>query len=127
MQFIYADGTGQSPGQTVLAATAPGQVLGAAAGVNVLADAGGFGVTFQGTLAGLAQELISGFSAKDLIDIVGLDSAAVSMSFAGSGTAGVLQVTGAAGSGELYLAGALGGGSFQATADGHGGTLIRLG
>jgi len=74
----------------VLQADAPGEVLSAASGADVLSDAGGFGVTFQGTLTEFANALISGFSAKDLIDITDLDSATVSTSYAGSAGAGVL-------------------------------------
>ena len=123
-QFIYADGSGA---QAVVQATAPGQVLDAAPGVGVLSDAGGFGVTFQGSLSELANELISGFSAKDLIDVTGLASAGVTTSYAGSATAGVLYMTGGTQSGELYLAGQLAGGSFQVSSDGHGGTQIAFG
>ena len=47
-------------------------------------------MTFQGALAEFANALISGFSAKDLIDITDLDSATVSASYAGSAGAGVL-------------------------------------
>jgi hypothetical protein len=121
MRFIYAGG-----GQTVLQADAPGQVLSAASGANVMSDAGGFGAVFQGSLAQFANELIAGFSAKDLIDISGLNSAAVSTSYAGSADAGVLRLTDGTQSGELYLAGELAGGSFRAASDGHGGTQIML-
>jgi hypothetical protein len=123
MQFIYGAGTG---GQTALQADAPGQVLSAASGVDVLSDAGGFGVTFQGSLSEFAHELISGFSAKDLIDITGLDSATTSVSYAGSGHAGVLYLTDGVQGGELYLAGQLTGGSFHVAADPHGGTQIAF-
>ena len=103
-QFIYAAGA-----QTVLHATAAGQVLDAAPGVAELSDAGGFGVTFHGTLPELAAALIAGFSAKDLIDVAGLGGAGVSASYAGSGSAGVLTLTDGTQSGELFLAGQLGG------------------
>ncbi len=90
-QFIYADGYADGAGaQPMVQATATGQVLNAAPGVADLSDAGGFGVTFQGTLSELANELISGFSAKDLIDITDLAGPHVTASFAGSGSAGVL-------------------------------------
>jgi len=123
MQFIYAD----AGGQTVLQADAPGQVLSATAGADVLSDAGGFGVIFQGTLADFANALISGASTKDLIDITDLDSATVTTSHAGSASAGVLYLTDGAQNGELYLAGQLAGGSFHVASDGHGGTQIAFG
>jgi hypothetical protein len=123
MQFIYAD----AGGQTVLQADAAGEVLRAGPGANVLSDAGGFGVTFQGLLADFANELISGFSAKDVIDITDLNSATVATSYAGSGSAGVLYVTDGTQSGELYVAGQLAGGGFHAASDGHGGTQIAFG
>jgi hypothetical protein len=125
MQFIYANGANGEPiGQTVLQATAPGQVLSAAAGVDVLSDAGGFGATFHGTLAQLANGLISGFSAKDLIDITDLNRARVTTSYAGSGSAGVLFLTDGILSEELNLAGELAGGSYRVSSDAHGGTQI---
>ena len=122
-QFIYADGTGA---QTVLQATAAGQTLSAGAGVGTLSDASGFGVTFQGILAQLAQEQISGFSAKDLIDITDLAAATVSTSYAGTASAGVLSLTDGTQTGQLHLSGQLGLGNFHATSDGHGGTDIAL-
>jgi hypothetical protein len=127
MQFIYAAGADvQTVGQTVLQADAPGQVLSAASGVDVLSDVGGFGVTFQGTLADFSNELIAGFSAKDLIDITDLNSATVSTSYAGSGSAGVLYLTDGTQTGELYLSGQISGGSFRVTSDAHGGTQIAI-
>jgi len=116
MQFIYAAGAG---GQTVLQADAPGEVLSAASAVGVLSDAGGFGVTLQGTLPELASEVILGFSAKDLIDITNLDSATVSTSYAGSASARVLYLTDGTQTGELYLSGQLAGGSFRVSSDAH--------
>jgi hypothetical protein len=56
----------------VLQADTPGQVLLAASGVDTLSDAGDFGKTFQGTLAGFTNALISGLSTKDLIAITDL-------------------------------------------------------
>ncbi len=123
LQFIYAD----AGGQTVLQADAVGEVLRAGSGANVLSDAGGFGVTFRGLLPDFANELISGFSAKDVIDITDLNSATVATSYAGSGSAGVLYVTDGTQSGELYVAGQLAGESFRAGPDGHGGTQIAFG
>jgi hypothetical protein len=122
MRFIYAD----AGGLVVLQADAAGQVLSAASGADMLSDAGGFGVTFQGSLAEFGTELISGFSGKDLIDITDLDSVTVSTSYAGSGNAGVLHLTDGSQSGELYLAGQLADGSFHASSDGHGGTQIAF-
>jgi hypothetical protein len=94
--------------------------------VAELSDAGGFGVTFQGTLSELADALIAGFSAKDLIDVTGLGGATVSASYAGSGSAGVLTLTDGTQSGALYLAGQLAGGSFLVSPDGHGGMQVAL-
>jgi hypothetical protein len=118
MQFIYGDGAGQ----TVLQATAAGQVLSGAPGANVLSDADGLGVTFQGTLAQLVGEAIAGFSAKDVIDITGLNAAAAAVSYA----AGVLQVSDGSQSGTIPLTGQIAGGRFTATPDTHGGALIAL-
>jgi len=122
MQFIYPD----AAGRTVLKSDAPGQVLSAASGANVLSDAGGFGVTFQGTLADFSKVVIAGFSTKDLVDITDLNSAGVSTSYGGSGHTGVLYLTAGSLSGELHLAGHLAGGSFHVSSDLHGGTLIAF-
>ena len=62
-------------------------------------------MTFRGTLAQFANVLISGFSARDLIDIIDLNGATVSTSDAGSGSAGVLYLTDGTQTGELYLSG----------------------
>jgi hypothetical protein len=110
----------------MLQADAPGQVLSAASGANVLSDAGGFGVTFQGTLAEFADELISGFSAKDVIDVTDLNSATASVSYAGSGSAGALYLSDGMQSEGLYLSGQLAGGSFHVTSGTHGGTQIAF-
>ncbi len=135
MQFIYgnaagramgADAAGQAVARTVPQADAPGEVLTAATGVAILSDPGGFGVTFQGTVAELANALISGTSATDLIDITDLNAATVSASYAGSARAGVLFLTDGTLSGELYLAGELAGGSFRVSSDAHGGTQIAF-
>jgi hypothetical protein len=122
MQFIYTDGTS---GQAVMQATAPGQVLNGGPGVNVLSDAGGFGVTFLGTLAELANETITGFSAKDVIDVTDLNSATAIASYTGSVSDGVLGVSDGARTGGIPLSGQISGG-FQVTSDQHGGTLITL-
>jgi hypothetical protein len=77
-------------------------------------------------LAGFANELLSGSSTKDLIDVTNLNSATVSASYAGSGSAGVLYLTGTAGTGELHLSGQLAGGNFHASSDAHGGTQFAF-
>ena len=107
MQFFHASG---GAAQDVVQVNASGQVLSAAAGANVLSDAGGFGAVFEGTLAEFANTLLAGVSAKDLIDITGLNSANVTTSYAGSGNAGVLYVSDGAQSGEIYLSGQAHGG-----------------
>jgi hypothetical protein len=120
MQFISADG-----GQVEMQATAPGQVLSAGAGVNVLSDVGGFGATFLGSLADLASETITGFSARDVIGVTDLNSATGSVTYDGSGTAGVLRVTDGTQAGDIQLSGQISAG-FHLTTDGHGGSLIAM-
>ena len=122
MQFIYTSGPG---GQTVLQATAAGQILSAGA-ADVLSDADGLGVTFQGSLAALGNETIAGFSAKDLIDVSGLNSASAAVVFSGSAAGGVLRVSDGIQSGNIQLSGQISGGGFHVTSDGHGGSLIAL-
>jgi hypothetical protein len=117
MQFIYTDGTS---GQTVAQATAAGQVLNAGA-ADVLSDTGGFGVTFLGSLAQLANETITGFSAKDVIDVSGLNSATAIASYAG----GVLTVSDGTQAGGIQLSGQVNGG-FTVRSDNHGGSLIAM-
>jgi hypothetical protein len=70
--------------------------------------------------------LISGFSAKDLIDVTGLDSATVSTSYAASTGAGVLSLIDGAAAAELYPSEQLAGGRFHTASDAHGGTLIAF-
>ena len=120
MQFIGGPG-----GASILAATAPGQVLAAGAGITGLSDAGGYGATFQGTLAQLAASQIEGVSARDLIDIGGLDWTRATLGFTGSDSGGTLHVSGGGQSGDIRLAGQIAG-SFHALSDGHGGTLVTL-
>jgi hypothetical protein len=120
MQFIYTDG---DTGQTVQQATASGQVLSAAPNVNVLSDAGGFGVTFLGTLSQLANETITGFSAKDVIDVTGLNNATAT--FTGSVSNGVLSLSDGTQTGNIQLSGQISGG-FQMTSDKHGGSLVTM-
>ena len=120
MQFIYSSG-----GQSVLQATAAGQVL--SAGVaDVLSDADGIGATFKGSLVELANEVISGFSVKDVIDVSDLASGSASAVYIGTSAGGVLQLSDGAHGGRIQLAGDPGG-VFQVTSDGHGGSLIALG
>ena len=115
MQFIYSDG-----GQSVLQATAAGQVLNAGA-ANVLSDAGALGATFLGSLAALTNSAITGFSVKDVIDVTDLNPATASVSFNG----GVLQVGDGTHGGAIQLSGNVTG-TFHVIADGHGGALIGL-
>ena len=120
MQFIYEQG-----GQSVLQATAAGQVLSAGA-ADVLSDTDGLGATFQGSLAALTNEVIAGFSVRDVIDVSDLKSAAASVLYTGSGSAGALQLSDGMHGGEIQLTGNLSG-SIHVTSDGHGGSLIALG
>jgi len=117
---------GESSAQDVLQATTPGQVLSAAAGADILSDAGGVGAVFQGTLSQFANMLLAGVSSADLIDVTGFNPADVSTSYAGSADAGVLYLSNGTQSGEVYLSGRLGGTAFGTASDGHGGTLISL-
>jgi hypothetical protein len=116
MQFIYGDG-----GQTVTQATASGQTL---SGTDVLSDADGLGAIFQGTLAALVNEAIIGFSGKDVIDVTDLNSATASVSYNGSGVAGILTVSDGTHSGMMWLSGQISGAGFHVTSDQHGGSLI---
>ena len=92
----------------------------------MLSDVGGFGATFQGTLAQFARVLLTGLSAKDLIDITDLGSTHAIASYTGSGAAGVLKVSNATQNGELRLSSQIAGASFHVAPDGHGGSLISL-
>ena len=123
MQFIYSAG---ADGQTVMQATAPGQILSGGDGVTVLSDADGFGATFLGSLSDLANEAITGFSAKDVIDVTDLNSATAAINYDGSSGAGVLTVSDGVHGGGIQLSGQISGG-FHVTSDGHGGSLIALG
>jgi hypothetical protein len=123
MGFI---GSGGGSGQQVMLATVPGQILSGRPGVTGLSDAGGFGVTFLGSLSDLANEAISGFTAKDTIDISDLNGAMASVSYDDSAGGGVLTVSDGARGGGIQLAGQISGGGFHVTTDGHGGARIAL-
>jgi hypothetical protein len=122
-QFVHASA---AAGPSINQASAKDQVLNAASGAGVLSDAGGFGATFQGTLAQLARVQLTGLSAKDLIDITDLGSTHAIASYTGSGAAGVLKVSNATQNGELRLSSQIAGASFHVAPDGHGGSLISL-
>ena len=121
--FVHASGT---TGPSIMQASAEGQVLNAASGAGVLSDAGGFGATFQGTLAQFARVQLTGLSAKDLIDITDLGSTHAMASYTGSAAAGALKVSNATQSGELHLSSQIAGATFHVASDGHGGSLISL-
>jgi hypothetical protein len=109
-------------GAVVTAATAPRQVLSAGAGEDVLSDAGGFGAIFSGTLTDLAAEAIEDFTAKNLIDIAGLDAARTRLAW----SSGELTICDGTHTGDLRIAGPAETAMFNARSDGHGGTLIGL-
>jgi hypothetical protein len=113
-------------GQVVTVATAPGQVLSAGAGENVLSDTGGFGATFSGGLADLVSEAIEGFSRHDTIDIAGLNFATTRLTWSGFGDSGSLLVSDGVHAGGLRMSGQLANQTFHAASDGHGGVLIAL-
>jgi hypothetical protein len=108
-----------------LLATASGQVLSGAPGISALSDAGGFGATFRGTLADLAREVIDGFNARDMIDVVGFDAASASASYTRSASGGVLHLSDGAQSGDVRLAGMSPDG-FHIESDTHGGALVSF-
>jgi hypothetical protein len=116
-----------SAGHEVIKASAPGDVLTAGSGGEILSDAGGFGASFRGSLGALSGNLLAGFSSKDVIDVSGLDAAHTTLSYAGSSAMGVLTLSDGRQTGELYLAGALSGGSFHVASDALGGARITFG
>ena len=111
MRFVCADA---DTGQTVSQATAPGKILSGEPG-GILSDADRFGATFLGSLSDFASEATSGFTAKDVIDVIGLNSATAAMSYDGSTTGGVLKVRDGVHRGDIQLAGQIAGGSFHVT------------
>ena len=122
-QFVHAS---SAAGSSIVLASAKDQVLSAASGASVLSDVGGFGATFQGTLAQFARVLLTGLSAKDLIDITDLGSTHAMASYTGPGDAGVLNVSNATQNGELHLSRQIAGATFRMAADGHGGSVISF-
>ena len=122
-QFVHAS---SAAGPSIVLASAKDQVLSAASGASVLSDVGGFGATFQGTLAQFARVLLTGLSAKDLIDITDLGSTHAMASYTGPGDAGVLNVSNATQNGELHLSRQIAGATFRMAADGHGGSVISF-
>ena len=121
MRFISTDAV---TGQTVMRATAAGQILDATPGVAVLSDEDGFGVTFRGTLADLSKDIIAGFTSRDILDIVDLAGASATAGYSGSAESGVLQLGDGVRSGDIRLSGQISGGGVHVTSDTHGGSLI---
>jgi hypothetical protein len=122
MQFIYTDA---ATGQSVLQATAPGQVLSATPDLGVLSDADGLGVTFSGTLADLTREVMSGFNSRDILDITDLNAAAATGGYSGSATIGVLHLGDGVHAGDINLAGQVSG-VPRIVSDSHGGSLVTF-
>jgi hypothetical protein len=108
---------------TFLGADAPGQIL---TGSLQALGAAGAPVTFTGSLADLAGDVLANFAGQDLIDVANTGSALAAASFVGSSTDGVLTIATGGGTATLHLIGSLGSGAFQTTSDQHGGTLISL-
>ena len=121
MRFISTDAI---TGQTIMRATAAGQILDATPGVAVLSDEDGFGVTFRGSLADLTTEIIAGFTSRDILDVVDFGGVSATFSYNGSAESGVLQLRDGVDSGEIRLSGQISGGGFHVTSDTHGGSLI---
>jgi hypothetical protein len=120
MRFIASDGGVE------MQATAAGQILSGGPGVSTLSDAGGYGVTFAGSVADLAQEAISGLTAKDVIDVTDLDSAYASISYSGSASDGMLYVTDGVHSGDIHLSGQIPDEGFRVVSDMHGGSVLSF-
>jgi len=120
MRFIASDGGVE------MQATAAGQILSGGPGVSTLSDAGGYGVTFAGSVADLAQEAISGLTAKDVIDVTDLDSACASISYSGSASDGMLYVTDGVHSGDIHLSGQIPDEGFRVVSDMHGGSVLSF-
>ena len=77
-------------------------------------------------MAQFARVLLTGLSAKDLIDITDLGSTHAMASYTGPGDAGVLNVSNATQNGELHLSRQIAGATFRMAADGHGGSVISF-
>jgi len=122
MQFLQSGNSGQ----TVLQATEPRQVLQAAPGLGELVDAGQPGVTFQGTLADLANEVLAGFNATDLIDVTDLNGRTTIATYSGNASAGALHLSDGSHAADIALSGKLDGVLLHVTTDLHGGALIAL-
>ncbi len=121
MRFISTDAV---TGQTMMRATATGQILDATPGVAVLSDEDGFGVTFRGTLADLSKDIIAGFTSRDILDVVDLGGVSATAAYTGSAEASVLHLGDGVHSGDIRLSGQILGGGFHVTSDTHGGSLI---
>ncbi len=121
MRFIASDGS------VVMQATAAGQIISGGPGVSALSDAGGYGVTFQGSVAELANESILGLTAKDVIEVTDLNSAMASISYSGSASDGVLYVSDGMHSGDIHVFGQIGDDVIAVTPDSHGGSLLTFG
>ncbi len=106
-----------------LSATAPDQIL---TGSLAATGAAPSPVTFVGTLADFAGDVLANFAGHDVIDVTGTGGGLATIAFTGTASGGVLAIATAAGSAKLNLLGTLGSTTFQTASDQHGGTLISL-
>jgi hypothetical protein len=112
-----------SDGMRFLSATAPDQIL---TGSLAATGAAPSPVTFVGTLADFAGDVLANFAGHDVIDVTGTGGGLATIAFTGTASGGVLAIATAAGSAKLNLLGTLGSTTFQTASDQHGGTLISL-
>ena len=83
-------------------------------------------VTFIGTTANLASDVLTNVAPSDLLDIIDLKGADAAATLEHSKAGWVLQVHDATHSGAVTLSGDLDGLSPHVSPDSHGGTLIRF-
>jgi len=84
-------------------------------------------VTYAGTMATLAGDVLSGFTAGDAIDITDLYGGCASLSFVKSGSGGDLTIANGSQNVMMHVSGPLPSGGFSIASDQHAGSLIVFG
>lgn len=104
MDFLPADG--------------PGDILTGSLGTTSA------GVTYAGTMANLAGDVLAGFTAGDAIDVTDLSSGQASLDFVSSGDGGNLTIASGSANLLLHVSGTAPANGFAIASDQHGGSLI---
>ncbi len=107
-----------------VAAGRSGETLTGSLGADAATAAAG--ITYVGTLADFAGDVLAGFRVNDRIDVTDLPAAGASLAFAATSGGGTLTIAVGGKHATFFLSGAAPGTHFAVTADRQGGALIGL-